>query len=113
VGHLIELQRTVLCGHQLNEAFTIESKEEISDKKISIEAMLRHLPSIVFDEKQKRELCFGKTIPVADIQNGENILNTSDKTFFAAFSATSFLGIVVRKDNHIQPFRLIRTDIDL
>lgn len=113
VGHLVELTRTKLCGHDLNDAVDLETSDEIGSKKIPIEKMLLNLNQVELNKEQERNIFFGKKIPITDFTNNTSIETAPEGVFFTARHASQFLGVIQKKGPFLVPTRLMEQRAEL
>lgn len=101
VAHLTELERTMLCGKNLNDCFDVNDENDFRHKKISIENMLSQFERLDVDKEEARDLRQGKIL--------DKKLSATNSTFIKVFHEDQFLGLVRREGGQLIVERLMST----
>lgn len=104
VAHLTGLERTMLCGKNLNDCFDVNDENDFRHKKISIENMLSQFERLDVDEEQARDLRQGKIL-----DKKLSAIHLANSTFIKVFHGDRFLGLVQSEGNQLIVERLMST----
>lgn len=104
VAHLTELERTMLCGKNLNQSFDVNDEDDFRHKKISIEHLLSMFERLDLDEQQARALRQGKIL-----DSKSSALHSVDSVFIKVFHDDQFFGLVRTEGDQLVVERLMST----
>lgn len=97
VGHLSSLRRTVLCGHDLSFACSLENETLPTEKMISVEQLLKGYERLDLNDKQLADLYFGRVIQDT-VAHNKKVL---------AFHQGGFIGVLQGDDQGLRSVRLV------